>query len=155
MPFAGQTIRALDFAPPVYVETGANENDFSNTDWSPGNTVCGISFIAPTSGLGTVSWFCRFGSIHATTATNANVSIHVRTGAVINAGATISLPTEDTSLENPAAGTDSIDNRLAAGAFRHLTGLVAGSAYNAVIEFQVASGTATIFHRSLLWTPSP
>lgn len=154
MPFAGQTIRALDFVPSVSTEEAANETGFSGITFVTGATVCGISFIAPTSGAGTIWWYCRFGSIDPS-ATNANVSIHVRTGATINSGTDISLSSEDSSLENSSAGIDSTENRLGAAMFRPLANLIAGQSYNAVMEHQVATGTATIFHRAMMWQPSP
>lgn len=152
MPFAGQTIKALDFTPMVFVDEGANETDFSNTTFETGATVVGISFMVPTSGRGTVHWYARFGS---SSADNANVSIHVRTGSTINAGTTVSGPSENDSLENPGPGTDTTANRLGAGAFRPLSGLVAGDTYNIVMVHSVGSGTATIFHRAIQWVPSP
>jgi|GEM_PF-4414946 len=156
MPFAGQIIRALDFPPTAWAEQQANEDNFGHADWQTGANVCGMSFMAPTSGRGTIFFHCRFGSI-GSPATNANVSIHIRAGSTVGAGTTIpgGIPSEDDSLENPAPGVNTTTNRLGAATLRHLTGLTAGNTYNAVMVHQVVSGTATIFHRTMLWVPSP
>lgn len=148
MPTAGQIIRAVDFPESKSVDQGADEIGFASTTYAPGASACGVTFIAPTSGRVQVSWFARYES----NSTNFTfISAAVRTGGVIGSGTSVAVASDGVAIET-AAGTD-VNQQYPM--YRMVTGLSAGSTYNAQIEMKVSANTSDIFDRNITVIPLP
>lgn len=125
----------------------------ASTAYVAGTPICGVTFIAPPSGLVRVDWHSRFES--TTSGLRTLVSAAVATGGVLDAGTVVSGATDASALENSqdSTGTGNL-TRLEAGMFRPVDGLTAGLTYNAVVKMRnTAAGNGSIFDRSIMVTP--
>lgn len=133
----------------------ADETAFTSTSYIQGAAVTGVTFTAPTSGAVRVDWRARFQS--NSNNTRAAVSVQVRTGGTIGAGTIVSDADDDSALEttqSATAGTTAAETRTQAGTWRRVSGLTAGTVYNAVVVHKMLSaGNATIFSRSIMVSP--
>ena len=150
MPRAGQIIRALDFAGYASVLNTNAESGVTSTSFITGTSVCGVTFVAPTSGQVKISWAAR---IEVNTSTvRGLVSIEVRDGGTVGSGTVIAAASALSALEIGV----STDIRLEAAIFRDLTGLTAGATYNVQTMHAVAGvGNADILTRRILVEPIP
>lgn len=131
---------------------GTDENITSLT-YVVGTATCGVTFVAPPSGLVRVDWHARFES--TTIAIRSLVSVAVAEGGVLNAGTVVSAAGDGSALETSTDSTGGGSlTRLEAAMFRPVDGLTAGETYNAVVKMRVtAAGTMAVFDRSIMVTP--
>lgn len=106
--------------------------------------VCGVAFVGPTSGRVCIHWA---GQQANSGASFTVLSIHVRTGSIINAGTDVFAASNDAILQ--VIGT----NSLRMGVFHNLSGLTPGADYNVVLEHRVGANTGTILRRQVLVQP--
>lgn len=135
-----------------FLTEGTDQAAFTSTAYIAGTPICGVSFVAPPSGVIRVDWHSRFQT--NTVATRSLVSVQVATDAVLDAGVVVSIPTDSSALENPNDALGGTSTRLQAGMWRLVPGLVPGAVYNAVVKFRMATaGNGDIFDRSIMVTP--
>jgi hypothetical protein len=145
---AGTTVLAAD-TPTARTQTDStDELGFTSTTYIQGGTVVGVVFTAPTTGRVMVIWGVRLQS--NTAAVRAVASASVRNGSSIGAGTLVDGATDQSAIESAAQA------RAQASRHRTVTGLTAGSTYNAVIEHKVsAAGNGDIFDRDIAVIPLP
>ncbi|WP_203824405.1 hypothetical protein [Actinoplanes palleronii] len=144
---------ALDTPPAAYDEEVADETAWTNTSFDSGSSVCGTTFVAPTSGAVVVHWFARLQANSANQ--RALASISVATGGTLGSGTVVSAANDDGAIETSQGTTGGVETRMGASAFRYISGLTAGSTYNVVVQKKVFGGNGSIFHRSVLVLPAP
>jgi hypothetical protein len=144
-PAAGAKIRAADFTGMVSNIQAADETGYAGTSYGPGTNVCGVTFVAPTSGRVEIKWYARAESNGANT---TRISVAVRNGGVIGSGTAVLAANDGRAIEH-VLGADNNDERAMV---YPLTGLTPGATYNAQIEMIVSSLSADIFDRALMVT---
>lgn len=125
----------------------------ATTVYAAGTPICGVTFVAPPSGLVRVDWHSRFES--STSGIRTLVSMAVAEGAVLDAGTAVSPASDTSALENSqdSTGTGTL-TRLEAGMFRPVDGLTPGQTYNAVVKMRnTGAGNGSIYDRSIMVTP--
>jgi hypothetical protein len=148
MPAAGQIIKALDFTDTVSTQSSTAETGFTSTSYTGGTSPVGIAFTAPTSGRVEVFWHCRFES--NTAGVLVLVSAAVRTGTTVGSGTVVVAAADAQALVHAADASSGTNQRLGSGTALVISGLTAGSSYNARIEFKMnAAGNGDIFDRYL------
>jgi hypothetical protein len=146
MPAAGQIIRAADFPTAVSATQATDETAFASTTFAPGAAPCGVTFVAPTSGQVLVEWSARFES---NSTNHTLISVVVRAGGVIGSGSEASAAADGSSIEFAAGADVNVQD----GTHRFVSGLTAGSTYNAQVEMRVTASTADIFDRRVTVIP--
>lgn len=154
---SGSKVLSLD-APTVTTDGEPTDESFSNTSFDSGTNVCGMTFVAPTSGTVLVLWSCRMNADTGGTNHRVLCSVKVSTGGTIDSGTVVSPASDDSAIESPetaASGTIG-QSRLATAMFRVVSGLTAGATYNVVVQKKAAvSLTGTIFQRDVTVLPMP
>lgn len=153
----GKPVSPNDFPAAADFTELADETAFTSTSYIQGTAICGVTFVAPSSGSVRIDWRARFQS--NSNNTRAAVSVQVRAGGTIGGGTIVSDGDDDSALEtsqSSTAGTTAAETRTQAGTWRRVTGLTAGTVYNAVtVHKMLSAGNATIFSRSIMVTPLP
>lgn len=150
---SGDILKALDEPPGAYDPEAADETAWTNTSFASGTNVNGVVFTAPTSGNVMVFYRAR---VQANSANQrALVSVKVSTGSTIDAGVVVSPAADDQAIETSQGTTGGAETRMQCGDWRYVTGLTAGNAYNAVVQFKVFGGTGSIFQREVYVLPCP
>jgi hypothetical protein len=161
MTTAGSKVLAAD-TPSVATAggaTAAGDTTFSSTSFASATvdgTVIGTTFIAPTSGSVLVLWSARMSADTGGGGHRVLCSVKVSTGSTIDSGSVVSPASDDSALETPetASGGTVGQSRLAAGMWRVVTGLTAGSTYNVVIQQKVATAlTGNMYQRDVAVLP--
>lgn len=157
MTTAGSRVFASD-SPPAGVDSEGTDENFTSASYSSGSAVTGAAFIAPTSGTVIVLWSCRINADTGGANHRALCSVQVASGAAIGSGSVVSAASDDSAIETPetASGGTIGQSRLSTCMFRVVSGLTAGSTYNAVVQFKGAvalSGNGTIFQRDVAVLP--
>lgn len=149
MPNAGQTVKALDFTAPQSDVEPTDITGFTDTgSYVPGTPVVGITFVAPTSGRVLVLMYARFES--NTAGVRALVSFAVREGSSIGSGTAVSAASNNKCLTSPTDASGGGNQRTSGTVYEVVTGLTAGSTYNAQVEHQMESaGNGDIFDRQI------
>lgn len=148
MPSAGQIIRAADFTTPAYANEITDELGFTNTSYTAGSVVCGVTFVAPTSGRVKIDFWGRG---EPNTANTVFLSAAVRTGGTIGSGSSVLIANDNSAVIYGASSSQD----FAGSGVRYVSGLTAGSTYNAVTEHRVDGGNGDMFDRSILVYPLP
>lgn len=108
-----------------------------------GGTACGVSFIAPTSGIVLIANNTFVENTGA--AARAYCTIRVRTGSSIGSGSDVLAATDENSIATAGgAGDDGAFGRV----FR-LTGLTAGQSFNIQQLFRVSGSTGNFAWKRL------
>lgn len=135
--------------------TGSDDTDVSTTSatFVAGSPAFGVAFTAPPSGMVILTLSAYFGQ--TTNQKEAIVSEAVRTGSTIGSGSLVgSGANGNRALVCGMAVNASAPARLEASRTRLVTGLTAGSSYNARVEFATtAGGGCEVFWRELLIVP--
>lgn len=154
---AGSKILAGDF-PSVTTDTEPTDETISATSFASGTNVCGMTFVAPTSGTVVVLWSVRMNADTGGANHRVLCSVKVSTGGTIDSGTVVSAASDDSAIESPetaASGTIG-QSRIACSMFRVIAGLTAGSTYNAVVQTKVAVAlSGTVFQRDVTVIPMP
>jgi hypothetical protein len=137
------------------VEEGTNITGIVSTTPAAGSPVCGMTFVAPPSGVVTIG---VGGDIDQTQ--NTFVSIlgwELRTGGTIGSGTIIQGANANYAFMLGGAVTTGGSPEGNATALRVITGLVAGDTYNVRTMHWVngAGGTMNVYNRLLTVLPSP
>lgn len=152
MPQAGDTIRALDFPAHAFTSVAADETAFTDTAYVAGASVCGVTFVAPSSGAVQISWHARCES--NTINLSVMVSTQLREGGTIGSGTIVHSPADTRALEGPADDPAGTKARIQASMYTVAAGLTAGSTYNVRTMHRITgAGDGDIFDRSILVTP--
>lgn len=138
MPYAGQTIKAADFAGCATNVQGADEINFNTTTYTLGGATCGTSFTAPTSGSVKITWGARM-NLNSATAVRLLVSAQVASGSSVGSGTVVDAANDGSALE---IGVDA-NSRLEASKVRVVTGLTAGSVYNVALYHRNVTSVAS------------
>lgn len=150
-PLVGSTVKAADTPPSVHDDEIINQSVSSTV--SQGSPICGVSFVAPTSGRVWVIWGGRLqGDVDGA---RILLSVHVRTGGTIGAGTTVSAESNQDPITNPGKGATGAANRIGRATYRVVPGLTPGSTYNVVTEHWAATGSGTVFRRTVTVVPLP
>lgn len=155
MPSAGDTIRALDFPATAIAEQSTDETGFTSTTYTAGSAVCGVAFVAPTSGKVRVAWAARFET--NTLNVRVTVSFEMLTGSSVGSGTSVLAASDSRALESTSDDASAGNNaRQQAGTFYDVTGLTAGNSYNVRTMHRMSSaGNGDIFDRQISVTPLP
>lgn len=124
--------------------TSGTTTSTSYTATLTGGTTCGVAFIAPPSGLVLVHFSA---SLLNSGANFSIMSFEVRTGGSVGSG-TVFLAADDSRIVG-YVGTGQLD----LGRTLPVSGLTAGSTYNARQMFRVTAGTGTFLRKNLTVSP--
>lgn len=117
----------------------------TGTSYAAG-TVCGTTFVAPTTGSVLIFWGAAVD--HNTAGRATLVSIRVGTGSSIGAGTAVQLPDDAIAISNVGV------NDLAPGCMHPLDGLVPGDTYNVQTQHRVTvGGNGTVSRRTITIQP--
>jgi hypothetical protein len=151
IPYGGSSVStrltALEAGPGTLSHTQDTPGTTTSTTFTAtltGGTACSLVFTAPASGKILAHNTARL--LNSTADGYALCSIQIRTGAVVGSG----------TLVVTAADTESIrtqDKDVCSSRPRWLTGLTAGSSYNAQQLFRCVTGTATFADKNLIVHP--
>jgi hypothetical protein len=140
---AGTIVNALDTPPTVEnVQTGNFSFNLTTfgIDADSGTYVdCGVAFTAPTTGRVVVHM--KGTLFNDTAAQNTVLSMVIRAGSTVGAGAVFQAASDDQALVN--SGT----NPIAIGQSELVTGLTPGDVYNVRLEHRVGANIGTILRR--------
>lgn len=147
---SGSKLNSLDDIAPANDHEGTDETAFTSTTYTTGANVCGISFIAPTSGSVTVWWSARF-QVN-TAARWVGVTVEVKTGSTLGSGTVVSAGADNSCLESSQTTGAGGDSRTQAAMYRKVDGLTAGSTYNVVTQHRVINGVGNgdIYERDVM-----
>jgi len=147
---AGSRIKAAD-TPPTVSDSVVPQFTCTNTSFSPNATssgttqVCGVSFIAPTTGRVIIYYDADITNNNASGSTT--VAPAVRNGSSVGGGTVVVAASADEAITS--VGTI----RLRAGCHTVVEGLTPGLAYNAVLEHRVGANTGTVRRRRITVAP--
>jgi len=137
---------------PVQADSTTAVSAFTNTAPAVGSPVVGVTFVAPPTG-GVV--LTVTGSI--TQSLNGNSTLlgyEVRTGETIGSGSIVLAGSFNRSVQTSEAVNTGAAARITASNRFLLTGLTAGSTYNArTLHWVSTAGTGNAFYRALLVEP--
>src|SRR4051794_39125410 len=149
-PAAGSNLTAVALDAMV-ADWASNFDVTSRTTTSAGYTetltpagLCGIAFVAPTSGSVRIDWK---GDISANAAGVHAMSYELRTGSTVGAGTSVLVGNDDRALRN-----DTNALLMDFGIFDVVTGLTGGSSYNVSLTQRTGAGTLTVARRLVLVT---
>lgn len=94
--------------------------------------VCGVTFVAPASGIVGIDWGASLRSSALTL--QAVMSPQVRAGGTLGSGSVVMASADTQSVKSNAQTTTTT-----VSGFHELTGLTAGSTYNVVLQWKVSS----------------
>lgn len=152
MPLAGARIRALDFTTGVYDAETANDTTTSTTFVD--GTVNGVAFVAPTSGAVWIRFGGLMGSNSTTVGLRVVMSFYVRTGSTIDAGTDVLVADDERSIKHYKQTTDASFLYVSGSGEYLLSGLTAGSSYNAITQFRAGANTAAVDNRWIAVAPA-
>lgn len=140
---AAVTVQSKDSS----VTTGSTTStSFTNTLTTTG--IRGVSFVAPPSGNAIVHGLA---SGWNSLAVHSFMSFEVRVGGTIGSGAVHLASDENTASEFLLTATDPARHKV----MGLVTGMTAGSTYNACLTYRVPSGTGSYARRHILVQPIP
>lgn len=140
---AYQTVEGKDSS----VTTGSTTSTtFTNTLTTTG--IRGVSFIAPPSGKAVVH---GLSSGWNSLAVHSFMSFEVRVGGTVGSGSVHLASNENTASEFLLTATDPARHKV----MGLVTGMTAGSTYNACLTYRVPSGTGSYARRHILVQPVP
>jgi hypothetical protein len=120
----------------------------TSTSFVPGSTVCGMTFVAPRSGMVYVN---VAGHIEQNTASNSSyLCAEVREGSTIGSGTVVFAANTD---EGIGVGTAAV-TRIMASRENLVTGLTPGNTYNVrTMHLTTPAGSTDVFFRKIIVKP--
>lgn len=154
---SGASDTAVNLPSMSQVNSGTKTGDMSFTNAGYNSTVtlgtflaCNFTFIAPSSGAGTLKFE---GQILNSVATNQTYcSPQVRVGSTIGAGAVVAACSDTEAMISGI--TSANPGQSFVGGSYYVSGLTGGDTYNAQILHRVNAGTGRCLMQKMTWTPS-
>ena len=148
---AGSTVSALDTPPTVWdrqdATVGSTASAVIGTSYatsSGGSAVCGVAFVAPTTGRVLIHYAAELDNSSMVTL----VSPRVGTGATVGSGTEVVSPQDQTAISN--TGT----NQVRCGATLPVDGLIPGATYNVALAHRVTGGNGAVSRRIVTVAPA-
>lgn len=146
---AGTVITGTD-APETKLHFQATgETGVTSTSYAAGANVCGIDFIAPTTGRVLVIWGAEIDN--DTAGVVSALSFELRTGSSVGSGSVVASYEAQDEWTLAHRG----QNQYSAGVERPVEGLTPGSAYNVRTMHRVTGGTGSFIRREIIVQPLP
>jgi hypothetical protein len=154
---AGDPVKALDAPPAVNAADSTTVATAASTVYAQLSPVVGVAFTAPTSGRVKITFRARFEC--KLNGSRVVVSAELATGATVGSGTVLNAASDDEALESTqsaTATTTPAETRMNAAQYRYITGLTAGTTYNAYVVVKgFTASNGTVYSRGILVEPLP
>lgn len=154
---SGSKITSLDNPAFANDYEGTDETTITST-YAVGSAVCGVAFVAPSSGSVVIHWSAR---VEVTTSAGfIGVTVQVAAGSTIGSGTVVAgngAAADNSCIETRRGTGTAADTRIQAAMFRIVTGLTPGQSYNVVVMHRGISGATagTVYERGVMVVPMP
>lgn len=146
-------VAAINNLVPTQTANSTDETGFTSTSFVAGGTPVGLTFTAPASGAGFITFSSQLSQNITTQATFQ--SGEMKTGAVVGSGTLVgSAANSDRAIVVGRSVTAGAVALLQASRRVFYTGLTPGAAYNFRLMHCVDGGSGTINFREVIWEPS-
>ncbi len=145
---AGTIVTGTDAPTMASAQENTSQGSITSTSYAAGGNVCGVAFIAPTTGRALVSW--RAGSLDNNTGgQDTYLSFELREGSTVGAGTVRVAASDEYAVQHEGV------NEIGFGSVYPVDGLTPGASYNVRTMHRVTGGSGTVDDRQIIVQPLP